>query len=221
MNIYVVVPAYNEEKRIRQVLDDLSLLPYKIVVVDDGSVDSTADIVASYDNVILLRHRVNRDQGAALETGNQYALSQGADIIVHFDADGQFLSSEIANIIKPIIEEDYDVVFGSRFLDKKSNLPYLKEHIIFPLARLVNRLFLGVKTTDPQSGFRALNRKAAQMINIEQDGKAHCSEIMAKAFEYKLKVKEVPITVIYHEFGQGFSHGLKILKDILFSKINK
>lgn len=221
MNIFVVIPAYNEEKRIGQVLDELSILPYKIVVVDDASHDNTSKIVATYPEVTLLRHKINRDQGAALRTGNQYVLAKGADLIVHFDADGQFLSTEIKDMIKPIVEGDYDIVFGSRFLNKKSDIPAFKKNIIFPLARLVNRVFLGIKTSDPQSGFRAMTRESAQRIQIEQDGKAHCSEIMAKAFEYKLKVKEVPITVIYHEFGQGMSNGFEILKDILFSKINK
>ncbi|MFA6307574.1 MAG: glycosyltransferase family 2 protein [Patescibacteria group bacterium] len=221
MNIFVIIPAYNEEQRIGQVLADLSILPYKVVVVDDASNDKTVAIVSSYPKVILLQHKINRDQGAALQTGNQYALSRGADIIVHFDADGQFLSQEIEDVIKPIIEDDCDIVFGSRFLNKKSDIPALKKNIIFPLARLVNRLFLGIKTSDPQSGFRAMTRSTAQRIVIEQDGKAHCSEIMAKAYEYKLKIKEVPITVIYHEFGQGMNHGFKILKDILFSKISK
>lgn len=221
VNIFVVIPAYNEAKRIGQVLNDLSVFPYKVVVVDDASYDNTAEVVSFYEKVVLLRHKVNRDQGAALQTGNQYALSCGADIIVHFDGDGQFLAREISDLIRPIVEDNYDIVFGSRFLDKRSKLPFLKQYIIFPLARLVNKIFLGIKTTDPQSGFRAMTRSVAQKINIEQDGKAHCSEIMAKAFEYKLKIKEVPITVIYHEFGQGFSHGFKILKDILFSKISK
>lgn len=221
MIIYIVIPAYNEAKRIGQVLEDLSALPYKIVVVDDASSDNTAEIVSAYPKVSLLRHKLNRDQGAALQTGNQYAISKGADIIVHFDADGQFLSTEIKDVLAPILEDNYDIVFGSRFLSKQSDIPAFKKNIIFPLARLVNRVFLGIKTSDPQSGFRAMTRNTAQRIQIEQDGKAHCSEIMAKAFEYKLKIKEVPITVIYHEFGQGMGHGFKILKDILFSKISK
>lgn len=219
-NIFVVIPAYNEEKRIGQVLKDLSVFPYKIVVVDDASSDDTYNIACSY-NIDVLRHKVNRDQGAALQTGNDYAISQGADVIVHFDADGQFLVKEIKDIIRPIVEEDYDIVFGSRFLDKKSELPFLKEKLIFPLARIFNRVVLGVSLSDPQSGFRAMTRGAAEKIIIEQDGKAHCSEIMAKAYQYKLKIKEVPMTVIYHEFGQGMSGGFRILKDLLFSKIIK
>ncbi len=218
--IFVVVPAYNEGKRIGQVLSDLSSLPYKVVVVDDASTDDTFEVAQKY-NVDVLRHRINRQQGAALQTGNQYALEAGADVIVHFDADGQFLVSEIKDIVAPIERGECDVVFGSRFLNKKSKLPTLKKYFIFPLGRFVNRFFLGVKMSDPQSGFRAMNRAAAQKITIEQDGMAHCSEIAAKVFEYKLKVKEVPMTVIYHEFGQGFGGGLKILKDLLFSKLTK
>lgn len=220
MKIFVVIPAFNEEERIGQVLKDLSDLAYEIVVVDDASTDNTAKIVKQYP-VTLLRHKVNRYQGAALQTGNEYALSQGADIIVHFDADGQFLVKEIKDIIEPIIKENYDIVFGSRFLEKKSNVPWLKAKFIHPLARLVNRLFLGVKLSDPQSGFRAMNRSTAKKIIIEQDGMAHCSEIMAKAFSLKLKIKEVSITVIYHEFGQGLSGGFKILQDLFINKFLK
>ena len=164
---------------------------------------------------------VLRDQGAALETGDQYALRQGADIIVHFDADGQFLAKEIEEVLAPIIHENYDVVFGSRFLGKKSQLPWFKKNIFFPLARIVNRVLLNVKFSDPQNGFRALSRSAAQLIKIEQDHKAHCSEIAAKAVAYNLKIKEVPITVIYHHFGQGLGGGLRIVRDLIMSKIIK
>ena len=220
MKVFVIIPAYNEAKRIRPVLESLISLPYKTVVVDDASADATADIVSEYP-VALLKHRVNRDQGAALETGNQYALSQGAEVIVHFDADGQFLTEEIKDIIQPVLDGECDIVFGSRFLEKKSKLPWFKEQIIFPLARLVNRILLGVKLSDPQSGFRAMTKQAAKQLRIEQDGKAHCSEIAAKAFAKNLRVKEVPMTVIYHEFGQGFGGGLKIVKDLLMSKFIK
>ncbi|MBT6691472.1 glycosyltransferase family 2 protein [Candidatus Parcubacteria bacterium] len=220
MKIFVVIPAWNEAKRIRQVLQSLISLPYEVVVVDDASTDETAEIVREFP-VYLLRHRLNRDQGAALQTGNDFALSHGADVIVHFDADGQFLVEEIKDLAQPVIDGVCDVVFGSRFLEKKSKMPWFKKNIMFPIARLVNRILLGIKLTDPQSGFRVLSRQVAEAIIIEQDGKAHCSEIAAKVFEHKFKVKEVPMTVIYHEFGQGLSGGIKIVKDLIFSKLLK
>lgn len=225
MKIFIIIPAYNEEKRIAQVLKELSVLPYEVVVVNDCSSDNTADIVRNFQ-VTLLNHKINRGQGAALQTGNQYALSHGADIIVHFDGDGQFLVSEIADFIAQI-QNGYDIVLGSRFLGKKSDVPKIKNNIIFPIARLVN-LFLGIKLTDPQNGFRAFSKKAAQFVQIENDGAAHCSEISAKAFKNKLKVKEIPIFVQYHRFGQSFltsrgrgQSGLQIIIDLLFNKITK
>jgi glycosyltransferase involved in cell wall biosynthesis len=220
MKVFIIIPAYNEEKRIAQVLQELSVLAYQVVVVDDGSVDQTREVVKKY-SVDYLRHKINRGQGAALRTGTDYALAQGADIIVHFDADGQFLVKEISEVIQPLLSGDYDIVIGSRFLGRQSEMPKLKRYIYFPLAHLVNFLFFKIKTTDPQGGFRAFKASVAGKIKIEQDGMAHCSEILAKAFQSKLKIKEVPITVLYHHFGQKFSGGLKTVKDLLFSKITK
>jgi glycosyltransferase involved in cell wall biosynthesis len=219
MKTFVVIPAYNEATRIRQVLQSLKDLPYEVVVVDDASSDTTAEIVKDF-LVYLLQHKVNRGQGATLETGNQFALQRGAAIIVHFDADGQFVAKEIDDLIQPLIKQEADIVFGSRFLQRKANLPKLKKYLFFPVARLVNR-FLGIKLTDPQNGFRAMSRSTAEQIQIEQDGWAHCTEIAAKAFGAKLRIREVPTTVIYHEFGQNFTNGLKIIKDLLLAKFNK
>lgn len=190
----------------------------EIVVVDDGSSDKTREL-AEKQNITVLSHFINRGQGAALETGNQYALREGADIIVHFDADGQFLAEEIKDIVSPIQQGEADIVFGSRFLGKKSNLPPFKKYVIIPLAHLINKIFTGSNLTDPQNGFRALSRKAASQIKIEQDGMAHNTEIISKAFTSGLKIKEIPVTVIYHNFGQRFSGGIKIIKDLILSRL--
>ncbi len=219
MKIFCIIPAYNEEKNIALVIDSLKKYNYQIVVVDDCSSDQTYQI-AKDKNIFVLRHIINRGQGAALATGNQYALNNGAEIVVHFDGDGQFLATEISDIIDPIVKEEADIVFGSRFLEKKSSLPFFKKKIIMPLALLVNRL-MGIRTSDPQIGFRALNKLALREIEIENDGMAHCSEILAKAHRLKLRIKEVPTTVIYHRFGNNFSGGLKIIKDLIIRKVLK
>lgn len=218
LKIFCIIPAYNEEKNIIKVINQVKPLVYKVVVVDDGSTDKTYDL-ACKQGVTVLKHIINRGQGAALQTGTEYVLSQRADIIVHFDADGQFLAEEIKNIIKPITTDECDVVFGSRFLEKRSQIPWFKKNIILPLARIINKLFWGVKLTDPQSGFRALSAKAAQIIKIDQDRMAHCSEIMTKVFTNNFKVKEVPITTIYYNFGQKFGGGIKIIKDLLITRL--
>jgi len=218
MKTLCVIPAYNEEGTIIEVINRVKPLVSEIVVVDDGSSDKTREL-AEKQNITVLSHFINRGQGTALETGNQYALRAGADIIVHFDADGQFLAEEIKDIISPIIKGEADIVFGSRFLGKKSNMPPFKKYVIIPLAHLVNKIFTGSNLTDPQNGFRALSRKAASQIKIEQDGMAHNTEIISKAFASGLKIKEVPVTVIYHNFGQRFSGGLKIIKDLILARL--
>ncbi len=218
MEIFCIIPAYNEAKTITGVINKAKPLVSKVVVVDDGSIDKTKEL-AKAQGVKVLSHIINRGQGAALETGNQYALREGADIIIHFDADGQFLAEEINDIIAPIREGTADIVFGSRFLGKKSNMPAFKKYVIIPLAHLVNKIFTGSNLTDPQNGFRALSKKAAEKIKIEQDGMAHNTEIISKAFGSDLKTKEIPVTIIYHNFGQRFSGGLKIIKDLILARI--
>lgn len=218
MKIFCVIPALNEEKKIVKVVNEASRYVDKVIVVNDGSDDQTATVLKKTD-AIVLNHIINRGQGASLQTGNEFALQNGADIVVHFDADGQFLATEIDEVVKPLLNNEYDIVFGSRFLGKKSKLPFWKEYIIIPIAHLVNKIILGQTLSDPQSGFRALNKKALQTINIQQRGMAHCSEIIYKAFDNKLRIKEIPITVIYDEFGQSFKGGIRIIKDLLLAKL--
>ncbi len=217
--IFIIIPAYNEEKNISSVLDELTQKYENIVIIDDGSSDKTSEIIKKYP-VVLLKNIINRGQGASLQTGNEYAILNKADIIVHFDADGQFQIYDIPKFINEL-ENGYDIVFGSRFLDDSTKMPWFKKNILFNFARIINKTFFSITTTDPQSGFRAMTVSTTQKIQIEHSGMAHCSEILHKAFKYKLKIKEVPITVIYKHFGQGFMGGSKIIKDLIIKKILK
>lgn len=219
MKIICVIPAWNEAKHIVKVINKVKNFVDIVIVVDDCSKDNTYRL-ALEAGALALRHPINRGQGAALQTGSDYALDLGADIIVHFDADDQFTASEIPDIIKPIIDNQADIVFGSRFLGKNSNLPRLKKYLIHPIAKIVNRFF-GVKTSDPQSGFRAYTKEVAKSFRIENRGMAHCSEILIKLSQSKWRIKEIPITVSYHEYGQKFSGGIRIIKDLIIQKIGQ
>jgi glycosyltransferase involved in cell wall biosynthesis len=222
MKIACVIPAYNEEEKISQTIKQVKNLVDLVVVVDDNSQDRTREVLNKIqeEKIKKIYHPINLGQGAALQTGNEYCLKQNFDIIVHFDADGQFLASDIKKMIEPLIEEGYDLVIGSRFMGIESNIPKFKKKIIMPIAKIFNNIFFGIKTSDPQNGFRAMTKEAILKIKIENDRMAHCTEILAKAFKYKLKIKEIPIKVIYHEFGQKFSGGLKIIKDLFLKKIS-
>ncbi len=215
---FIVIPAYNEEKKIFQVLVDLKKKGYNnIIVVDDGSSDKTIEI-AKKTGVYVLEHIINRGQGASLKTGIDFALQKGAEIIVTFDADGQFLAEEISNVTEPIIKKEVDIVLGSRFLGKAINIPFLKK-IVLKLGVFVVYLLYGIKITDSQSGFRALSRHAADRISITADRMEHAGEIFSEIMRNNLKYKEIPITVIYdkysitkgQEWDRSFVLGIKML----------
>jgi len=218
--IFVVIPAYNEAKRISTVITDLLKHNYQIVVVDDGSTDNTWQILQNFP-ITKMRHKINRGQGATLQTGTDYAFQAGAEIIVHFDGDGQFVAEEIYQAIQPIISQTADIVLGSRFLTRNHKIPAFKKYIILPISKIINYFFTGLKLTDAHCGFRAMNRAAASKIHITQDGMSHNTEIVAQIKKHDLKYKEVPVTVIYHEFGQGISGGFKIIRELLLDKLIK
>lgn len=219
MKIFVVIPAYNEQQWIGKVVKDVVKAGYKTVVVDDCSKDNTAAL-AEKAGAVVLQHVINRGQGAALRTGTNWSFENGADIVVHFDADGQFRVQDIIRIVEPLIANKAEVVFGSRFLDNTTKLPWVKRNLIMPLARLVNFILFGIKLTDPQSGFRAFTARVGKDLKWRQDRMAHASEILGAVVRGHWQIVEVPITVIYHEFGQGFSGGFKILKDIFIKKLS-
>ena len=137
----VIIPAYNEAKSIGRVIRGLFEQGWKeVVVVDDGSADNTA-VVAKEAGAMVFRHLVNRGQGAALQTGDDFALKSGAQWVAHFDGDDQFNPADIGPALEKLKTSHADVLLGSRFLDNRSRLPPLKKFIILPLARLVNYLF--------------------------------------------------------------------------------
>tara|TARA_Y100000310_G_C20662350_1_gene805462 strand:+ start:306 stop:983 length:678 start_codon:yes stop_codon:yes gene_type:complete len=197
MKVFVVIPAYNEERRIRKVLKSLAPYNYKVIVVDDGSSDNTISVVEKFKSVLLLVNKKNQGQGASLRKGINRALKEGADIIINFDADGQHRASEISKFVKPILRGEVDVVLGSRFL-RKNELP-LSRKILLKGSIFVERFFLGVKLSDAHNGFRAFSRSAARKIKIRENRMAHASEIVKEIGRLGLKYKEIPVNIKYNQ----------------------
>ena len=215
--VWIVVPAYNEEKNIAETVRGLLALGYSnIAVVDDGSLDETA-ARAQQAGASILKHVLNRGQGAALQTGHEHVIRRGAEVIVDFDADGQFNPEDIFEAIKKLQSENLDVVFGSRFLGSGSKVPFSKKYFILPLAKLINRFFTGVKLTDAHNGFRVFTRGGLQKIQITQDKMAHNTEIIAQTKKNRLRFAEVPVRVHYSEYGQGWRGGVEIIKDLVIN----
>jgi glycosyltransferase involved in cell wall biosynthesis len=192
---WVVIAAYNESGRIDRVLRELRERDVQVVVVDDGSRDDTADCAAAA-NVWVLRHLVNRGQGAALRTGIRFALSKGAMEIVTFDGDGQHQASDLPTLLSPIRQGEADLVIGSRFLGQAPGMPWLRR-MLLKAAVLFTRLTTGLELTDAHNGLRAMTREAAVQLNYSEDGMAHASQILSLAARNHLRVAEVPCTIQY------------------------
>lgn len=224
MNVSIVTAAFNEEKNIRNVIDSLKNEGYSnIIVVDDGSKDKTYS-VAKAQGVTVLKHIINRGQGAALQTGMTYALMNGAEYVVHFDSDGQHNAKEIKRMLTPIIKGEVDATLGSRFL-KKQDIP-LQRKITLKGGVIVLRAFYGAKLTDAHNGFRAFSRNAAKKVTITMDKMEHASEIIEKIKKKGIVYKEIPVTISYTEEtlkmgrkGQGKFDSLSILFKMLLKKL--
>jgi polyprenyl-phospho-N-acetylgalactosaminyl synthase len=218
--VYFVIPAYNEAASVTRVVAQVrSKFPH-VVVVDDGSTDSSGD-AAKVAGATLLTHLLNRGQGAALKTGIDYALSRGAELIVTFDSDGQHRLEDVEAMIGPVREGICDVVLGSRFLEPGARVPLMRK-LTLKIGVLFTRLVSRIKVTDTHNGLRVLSRQAAQSIQIRQDRMAHASEILDEVARLKLRFREVPTRVLYTEYsrskGQRSSAAFRIVWDFLIGK---
>lgn len=221
--VFIVVPSYNEGPVLRATVEDLLHQDYQVIVVDDGS-STPADTLLRNLPVHYLRHSVNLGQGAALETGTEYALLQEADVIVHFDADGQHDASSLRALIQPILDGECDVVLGSRFLNRqhRSAVPFGRR-VALRIGIFVSWLFTGLWLTDTHNGLRALSRSAAARIHMNEAGFAHATEILALIRKAGLQYREFPTLVRYSDYsrakGQTSLNGFNILFDLVVSRV--
>lgn len=198
-DVWILIPAYNEEISLRAVIDDLQQEGWNhILVVCDGSLDAT-ESVARAQGVTVVSLVMNRGQGAALRAGFEYLQSSvHPRIIVTFDADGQHHAEDVANVIRPIGEGRADIVLGSRFLHPDSQVP-LARKIILKLGLLYTMLVSDIFLTDTHNGFRAFNEKAYTALKITQRGMEHASEIIDQIKQKRLRFVEVPVLITYNE----------------------
>jgi glycosyltransferase involved in cell wall biosynthesis len=222
--IIVVLPAYNEGPVIRQVITSLLKMVSTIIVVDDGS---AVPVINQLHNLplVIIRHRVNLGQGAALQTGLSHARKLNPDIVITFDADGQHNEDDIKNLIAPIISNEADVVLGSRFLPESESIVPFARKITLQFGRMINFLLSGVLLTDAHNGLRAINKAALEKINLTENRMAHASEFLFELKKHKLRYREVPVHIRYTNYsrqkGQTGGDSIKVLFDLLLHKLFK
>ena len=194
-SIWLVIAAYNEAAVIGVVVADLIGCGHSVVVVDDGSIDATASIAGSA-GAIVVPHPINLGQGAALQTGIEFALRRGADTIVTFDADGQHRASDVAALIEALMKNDADFALGSRFLGASVAMPFSRR-LLLKAATWFTRVTTGLRVTDTHNGLRAMTRRGASEITLRQNWMAHASELLHEIARSGLRYVEVPVTIEY------------------------
>lgn len=221
--VYVVIPCFDEGEIIYEVIGSLRENGYSVVVVDDGS-SHPVKLLQSDSRVHLLRHEINLGQGAALQTGMEYAIARNADYIVHFDADGQHDVTAISEFLYTLHSDRLDIILGSRFLKEESlsHIPMIKK-LVLRTARLVNWVFTGLYLTDAHNGFRVMTKEAAMKIKLTENRMAHATEIINIISAKKLRWKEMPVTVRYTDYsrakGQSSLNAINIIIDLILNKL--
>ena len=224
-DVAIVIPLYNEEGVIRNVLLELQeqYPEYAIIVVDDCSSDSSYE-AACIKDIFLLKHAINLGQGAALQTGIEYALKIGCKYAITFDSDGQHNPLDIKPFIEKLHEGQVDIILGSRFLGETVNMPTRKKYLL-KASRVFTWLTTGLVLTDSHNGFRAINIGAFPNFQITQNRMAHASEIFSIIKHLKMRYMELPCTIRYTEYsiqkGQSMWNSINIVLDYFVGNLSK
>ncbi len=220
--IAVIIPAYNEAESIAQVIQDVQnafkskAYKYTVVVVDDGSKDSTASIALD-SGAYVIRHIINTGSGGATATGLSYAQQKGYDAAATLDADGQHDAADVLKGVRLIEKEGHDLLIGSRLINRRG-MSRVKRLGNKGLTFITYVLF-GVNTTDSQSGLRIFSRRALNELRWKTSGYEFCSEMLWRAKQQKLDIGEYPIRAIYTDYskskGQNNWNAFNIIKSLV------
>jgi len=216
-DVWIVIPAFNEASVIGDVISDVRSVFGNVVCVDDGSRDDTSDR-AHQAGAHVVRHPVNLGQGAAIQTGVEYARNRpGANVFATFDADGQHRVKDVVRMIDRLTAEDLDIVIGTRFGDRApERMPKLKR-LLLPIIAKLSPASRKLHLTDAHNGLRVFDRTVADGLNLTMNGMAHASEFVALIVENHWRVVEEPVEILYTDYsmskGQPLVNGVNIIFD--------
>lgn len=219
--VWIVIPAFNEASIIGDVISDVRSVFPNVVCVDDGSRDDTADL-AFAAGAHVVPHPVNLGQGAAIQTGVEYARSRpGARVFATFDADGQHQVKDVIRMIDRLDTDNVDLVVGTRFAGTVTHVPPLKR-VILRAAAFLSPQSRSLGLTDAHNGLRVFNRTVADALNLTMNGMSHAGEFIALAAENHWRVAEEPVEILYTDYskskGQPLLNGVNIVFDGLLRR---
>ncbi|MCB0538108.1 MAG: glycosyltransferase family 2 protein [Bacteroidetes bacterium] len=222
MRVCIIIPVYNEGsvilKTIKSIQNELQQIEHLIVVVDDGSADNTDTQARKAKGVIVINHLMNMGAGAATRTGLRYAKNNSFDFVVTADADGQHLPMDIKKVLKSCMNKDADMVIGSRLINIAKGMPWYRRLGNKGL-NYVTALIFGINVTDSQSGLKAINKKAINLLTFDSNRFAFSSEMIWRAKRCNLRISEVPIQAVYTQYsltkGQSNWGAIDIIRQLI------
>lgn len=220
--VCVVVPIYNERTALADVLSGLLATFPRVVCVDDGSSDGSAELARACGAEVL-RHAVNLGAGAATQTGILHALTDpSVTHVITFDADGQHRVEDAVTMWRTACDEQVDVVLGTRFTAETASMPRSRRALL-RVATAYTRATTGLALTDTHVGLRVFSRRAAEGLRIRLPGMAHASEVLAYVARSGLPYREVPVDVQYTDYslrkGQRNLNAVNIAVDLIMSRL--
>lgn len=216
-DVWIIIPAFNEASVIADVIADVRSVFKHVVCVDDGSPDDTGKFALTA-GAHVVRHPVNLGQGAAIQTGVEYARRQpGAAIFATFDADGQHRVKDVVRMIDRLVTEDLDIVVGTRFGGHvPDQMPRLRR-LLFPIIAKLSPTSRQLGLTDAHNGLRVFNKTVADGLNLVMNGMSHASEFIAVVVENRWRIAEEPVEILYTDYsmskGQPLINGVNIVVD--------
>ena len=214
----IVVPVFAEASVLAEVVTELGQYFPNVCCVDDGSPDSSG-VIALQAGAQVIWHPMNLGQGAALQTGIEAGIENTQiKYFVTFDGDGQHSPTDALEMVRTLREDEFDVVFGSRFLDERTELTFAKR-VVLRMAITYTNWLTGLKLTDAHNGLRAFNRNVAQAIKLQHDGMAHATEIVNQISKGGFRYCERPVHIVYTDYskakGQSLWNSVNILFDLI------
>ena len=221
-DVAVVVPALNEQRVVGGVVAGLRRRFSRVICVDDGSTDATGR-EAHVAGATVLRHPVNLGQGAAIQTGFAFALTDASvRWVITFDSDGQHRVADAVSLLRLAQDRQVDVVLGSRFLEGNPGIPFMRRQVLRAGIRFT-RVTTGLPLTDSHNGLRVLNRRAVEAMDLTLTDMAHASQLLGLIARHELSYLEAPVTIDYTEYsrsrGQSNLNALNIAFDLAIERM--
>ncbi len=224
-NVAIIIPVYNEGQVVKQTIAEVQKQFPLIICVDDGSKDNSREQISS-TKAQLVSHPINLGQGAALQTGIEWAVrNKKVDYFVTFDADGQHDLKDVIAMLDHIKQTKLDIIMGSRFLGKAAVNMSRAKRAVLKAGIWFSNFTSGIKLTDTHNGLRVFNRHVAENINLSMPDFSHASEILERIAEKQFTYEEIPVTIHYSDYskakGQSMFNAINIAFDTFMRKVSK